>query len=229
MKSTVLSWSSLAPWAWTPHGADGTDDTVGATDGDDVQVDDIEDTDGDTDDTAGTPITQAQYDELQRKFTQIKTQLSANDKSKAALQKQLDDAARKEKTDLENAKADVAKLTEEGEAWKDRYERLALTNAFLIESSRAKVQWHDPEVAQAAAGLSALSVGDDGAVDGMAEAIKKLAKEKAFLVTTSGEETGTSGTTGKTGTKVGTGKGSTGKPGQLSEQELVKRFPALRQ
>lgn len=230
MKSSVLSWSALSPWSWTPHGADGTDDD---DTGDGGQQDDggTQDDAGDDDDGAGTQtVTQAQYDELQRKFDQMKSQLSANDKSKAALQKQIDDAKRKEQTDLKNAQDDVARLTQEGVTWKDRYERLALTNAFLIESARAQITWHDPVVAQAAAALAELEVGDDGTVSGMADAVKKLAKDKAFLVNATPGSAGTAATNGsKTGTKVGAGKTGKGQSGQLTDEELKIRFPALRE
>lgn len=230
-KSTLVS--PELPWQWLPAGSDGDggdgDADAGDTQDDQDGRDDSEDGDGSGDDEQ---FTREQYQALQRKYEAQRTQLQAADRNKSAAQKELDELKRKERTDLENAQADAKKAIEAEGLWKTKYENLARTNAFLIESARAKVQWHDPAVAMAAAKLTDLTIGEDGEVEGMDVLIKKLAKEKAFLVSDGATETDGDSGDGRrvTGSKVGGKRGTTngGKPGQLSEEELKRRFPALR-
>jgi hypothetical protein len=226
-KSTLVDWASLRI-----RGGDGTDDNAGADDdknADDVNQDDDSSDDAADEDSSSGTVSKADFDALQKKFDAQKNQLRAADKTKSAAQKQLEDLQRKEKSDLENAQADVKKLSEENAGWQGKYEKLALTNAFLTESACAKIQWHDPLVAQAAAKLSDLTINEDGEVEGMDAIVKKLAKEKPFLVNSSSEadEDTTNGTKITSGSKVGKGSTGKGKPGQLSREELIKRFPAL--
>lgn len=216
---------------WLPQGADGvaegqdegtTEDTT-----DDAAEEDVTDEDGDATET----VSKKEFLALQRKLEQMKTHLSAADKHKSTAQKELEEIKRKERTDLENAQEDIAKHQKASEEWRSKFLDLARTNAFLIGSARAKVAWHDPEVAQGAAGLAALTVADDGTVEGIEEVVKKLAKEKPFLVNTKSTDVTEDGDERpKSGSRVGaSGKKNIGTKNGLTPEELRKRFPALRQ
>lgn len=229
MKSTILSPQLLAH-LWIPQGGDGADDTGS----DDTGTDDDSTDDGDEgeEEEGDEGYSKEAFAKLKEDFDKVKKHLSNADRRKSAAEKALDEAKRKERTDLENAQADAKRLTEETAAWQTRFTGMALTNAFLIESSRAKIQWHDPEVAQAAAKLGDMEVGDDGEVEGMAEAVKALAKSKPFLVNAAGgDEEGENGKTKEekpvSGSKLGTGTKVKGKNAQLTQEELMRRFPAL--
>lgn len=233
MKSTILSPELLAH-LWIPQGGDGADDDSGNNTGEDDADKDTGDAgDEDEDEDGDEGYSKEAFAKLRADFNRVKKHLSNADRRKSAAEKALEEAQRKERSDLENAQADAKRLTDETTAWQARFTGMALTNSFLIESSRAKIQWHDPEVAQAAAKLTDMEVGDDGDVEGMAEAVKALAKNKPFLVNAAGGSAGEEN--GKTkddkvvsGSKLGTGTKAKGKPSQLSEEELFARFPALR-
>lgn len=231
MKSTILSPEFLAQ-LWIPQGGDGTDDPgtgeeTGAEDGDGGEGGEEE---GDEDDES---FTKESFKKLKADFDKMRGHLSNADRKKNAAEKELENVKRKERTDLENAQADVKKLTEETTTWQTRFNRLAMTNAFLIGSTQLDVHWHDPEVAQAAAKLAELEVGEDGTVEGMDQIIKDLAKKKPFLVKKAAEGEPSEEDKSKngkvlSGSKVGTGsKGKSGSSTQLSQEELLRRFPAL--
>lgn len=229
MKSTILSPQCLAH-LWIPQGGDGADDTDPEDTG---GQDDTGDGDEGGEEDGDEDFSKEAFAKLKADFDKVKKHLSNADRRKSAAEKALDDAKRKERTDLENAQADTKRLTAETAAWQDRFTGMARTNAFLIESSRANIQWHDPEVAQAAAKLGDMEVSDDGEVEGMAEAVKALAKSKPFLVNAAGgSEEGENGKDKEekpvSGSKLGTGTKGKGKTTQLSEEQLMARFPALR-
>lgn len=215
---------------WIPSGGDGSDDS-GNDDGDSVDDDSTGDDSTDDDvpdeDEDEPQDTKAALKKLQQDYARLKGHLQNADRNKSKAQKELDELKRKERTDLENAQADLAKEVEARTQWETRFRGLAVTNAFLTESQRAGVVWHDPEVAQSAAALKDLEIDEDGVVAGMADAVKKLAKEKPFLVNGGDQEE--KERKPKTGSPVGSG-GSKGKPanGKLTKEELMAKFPALR-
>lgn len=210
---------------WLPCGADGTDDDADTGD-DNEQEDSTEENDGEEEKESPT-VSREEFNTLQKKYDQMRTHLSNADKNKSSAQKKLEEIERQGRTDLENAQADVAKATKESEQWRDRFLGLARTNAFLIASAQLKVNWHDPEVAQASLKMGELEVGEDGTIDGINDLIKKLAKEKPFLVVP--KENGDEDKV-RSGSRVGgTGKKQTGAANALSPEALEKRFSALRQ
>lgn len=230
-------------YVWPVIGASGDDD--GGSDNDTADGDaDTDADDGKGDDGASGAKDQkkdtrtAREIELETELAKVKTHRSAADKSKAALQKELDDIKAKDLTELQKAQADAKKFEEESKKTSDRFRGLALTNAFLTESQKQKIQWHDPEVAQAAIAkaIKDLEVDEDSSVAGMDAVVKKLAKDRPFLVnsakdTDKEEEDTSKGKHGASGSGVGSGSnGGKGKKedGKLSAEELRAKFPALR-
>jgi len=214
--------------AWIPRGGDGTDSTAVEDTTDETDTTDDNEDDEDTEDADATTVSKADFDKLQASFSAMQKQLSAADKNKAAAQKALDELQRKEKSELENAKADVVKLTADADGWREKFTTQAVTNAFLRESMEAGIAWHNAALAQQA--LGAVEVGEDGVIADMPGRIKALAKEQPFLVkkTSEGDGTNDNSTKSASGSNVGS-KGGKGKGnGQLSEEELMRRFPALK-
>lgn len=227
MKSTRIPLNLLQ---WLPQGGDGTD----------TSTEDVEETEdsteqeekSDEDEEKPSTVSREELNDLQRKFDAMRKQLQAADRNKSVAQQKLDELERKDKTELENAQTDLKKTQEESTGWREKFLGLARTNAFLIASARQQITWHDPEVAQAAAVLVSLEVGEDGTVDGIVDVIKKLAKEKPFLVNKGKSEESEGGDTNRkrSGSRVGSGGKAkdTGVADGLSAEELRKRFPALR-
>ena len=213
-----------------PRGADGVEGDSATEDVEETGTDDKEKEEFEEDTTS--TVSKSDFDKLQASFNAMKVQLSNADRNKSEAQKKLEELERKEKSELENAQADAKKSTEEAEGWREKFTRQALENAFLSGSMRANIVWHNSSLALRALQDEAsepLTVGDDGAVDGMADKIKKLAKEQPFLVNTASDSE--EETAGKKQTASGSNVGSGGKKSnnnKLSDEELKARFPALR-
>lgn len=179
------------------------------------------------------------YDEQVAHKNRIKKQLSESDKKRAAAEKKLADLEKAKLPDAEKAAKEVADLTTERDGYRDKFLNLARTNAFLTASAQEGVAWADPEDAQAIAGksLRELDIDDDGNVDGIRDLVKSLARKKPHLVKTDkisdegdGEDKDKKRRNGASGTGVGS-RGSRGngkKETKFSEEDLVRRFPALR-
>lgn len=163
-------------------------------------------------------------------FERLRTHLSQSDKKKAAAEAELAQLKSKDLPEAEKLKADLEEATQKANAASERFNGMARTNAFLIASSKAGISWQDPKVAFKVGDFDDLVIDDDGDVIGMADAVKKLAKEHGYLVkpkVTDGEDEDDKKPI-KSGSSVGTkGTGSKGKT-KLSDEELRKRFPALR-
>lgn len=235
---------------WPLLGGDGEDD--GADEGGEDESDEADEEDEDDDaDNKGDddkdskkgkkrtgPVSREEYE-------RIKNHLSKSDSKKADLEKELadlkkfkDEHERKGNTDLQNAQADLKTVTQERDSLQERFANLARTNAFLTASAQAGIRWFDPEDAQAVAGkaLKELEIDEDGTVEGITQLVKDLAKRKKHLVNTGDEDTdddeGDKKTVrrGASGSGVGSVKNgkARGKKGELSREELIKRFPALK-
>lgn len=171
--------------------------------------------------------------QLEKDLQTMRTHLSNSDKKKAAAEKELKELKDKDLPEAEKLRKEAAEAKERGEKQSKALRDLALTNAFLLASQRGKINWHDPEVAQSAAvKYEGIEVDENGVVTGMADAVKKLAKDKAFLVDAGKpaedkdekEKNGPSGST--TGAAGGGSKTKT--KGQLDKDELRRKYSALR-
>lgn len=231
---TIVNGSPL----WPVMGSDGDDDGSEGDDSDsDGDKDSDKDGDGDKDKGTEKPKEESALAKLQNQFEAIKKQLSESDKKKAAAEKKISELESKDLSDLEKAKKDLAEKEAEGAKLSGAFRQLAIDNAFLKASQRLKIQWHDPDVAQAAAKLGSLEIGDDGTVEGIDDAVKNLAKASPFLVNkgTKEEDEEADGKDkkgvkkGASGSGVGSGQnGGKGKGTTPSEEEIRRRFPALR-
>lgn len=233
------------------RGADGDGGESEDDEGDDDSEDDDSDNDSDDDsddDAKGKDdkgkkkskprtIDPDDYDEQVSHKERLRRQLSESDKKKAAAEKRVAELEKSALPDKEKAAAELKEITEERDSFKARFTNLARTNAFLTASARAGINWHDPEDAQSVAHrqLKELDIDDDGAVDGIEELVKGLAKRKPHLVKVEKSDDdddekkkrkGASGSGVGSGKKTGTGGKS--KNGELSEEELYRRFPALK-
>lgn len=228
---------------WTVKGASGEDDTDTGdkSDGEDGDKPD-EDADkgkGDKEkDTEGsdkklTPE-QKRIKELEEALAQRKTHLSEADKKREAAEKELQKIKDKDLSELERTKKEVTTLTESNTKLAAEITKLRVGNAFHNASGTAKIQWHNPAVALKTLDANEIEVDDDGNVTGMEAAVKKLAKEHKYLVSTGkdDEDKDTNATKdskrGPSGNGVGSGQnGGKGNKDKLSKEELNRRFPAL--
>jgi len=201
--------SELAPlFTWRGRnvyplfGAEGDEDGDGGADSE---------PDTDEDDDAGDGGSGEGSNAVTREeFDQLRKQLSASDKNRAAAEKKL--------KDIEDAKKDeLTKATERAEVAEKRVQQqdeelssLRLQNAFL--TANTGVTWHDPEdaldVAQRRGYLKEV-VGEDGSVDKakLTAKLKELAKVKPHLVKSWSENSDDKGKepkgTAPTGQKIG--------------------------
>jgi hypothetical protein len=234
---------------WPLLGGDGDDDEGsddgGKDEGDDSEEDeeDADDTDADEDKSSkkktkkSGPVSREEFDAVTNRLSAADRRRAAAEKEAAELRKAKEDEERKGKPELENVKKDLETVTRDHEKLQGRYKKLALTNAFLIASQSAGISWHNPKVAQAAGEFDELEIDEDGSVEGIEAAVKALAKKHKYLVNVGkADEDDEDGEDkkparrGASGSGVGSVKTAKGKQpkGQLTKEELIKRFPALK-
>lgn len=230
---------------WPLMGADGEEEGSD-DDADEGEEDDEEESDDDADgeDDKGSsktkkrsgPVSREDYDRVKNHLSKADRKKSELERENAELKKFKEDREREGNTELQNLQKDLRTVTEERDSLNERFTTLARTNAFLTASAQAKIVWHDPEDAQAAAGrsLRELEIDEDGNVEGILDLVKDLAKRKKYLVnngTDDDDDEGERKSTrrGASGSGVGSQRTTKkGKPnGQLTDEELRRRFPAL--
>lgn len=224
---------------------DGADDEDEGEDGSDADEGAEDTDDGKGDDAAKNgkrkksgPVSREEFERVKNHLSRADQRRTEAERERDALRAEKEEQERKGKPELENVKRDLENVTKERDSFRDRFTSLARTNAFLTASAQAGISWHDPEDAQAAGGkaLRDLEIDEDGSVEGIKEFVKDLAKRKKYLVNAGkvddgddDQEDNSTRRRGASGSGVGsrTSKGK-GKPnGQLTDEELKKRFPAL--
>lgn len=180
-------------------GAEGDDDGDGEPDGA---------PDGDGEGGTGEGAEDKGADTVTRaEFEQLRKQLQAADKNKAAAEKKLKEAEDAKKDEFTKATERVVELEKTVASNAKELGELRLQNAFL--SANTGISWHDPADALALAerqGYLAEVVGEDGKVDTgkLTAKLKELAKAKPHLVKKDGTaDDGKGKQTGPTGSKVG--------------------------
>jgi hypothetical protein len=226
---------------WPLLGGDGEDEG-GDDDGSDDEEESEEDATDEDGETGGKskkksgPVSREEFDAVTRRLSAADKRRSEAEKEAAALRKFKEDHERQGNTELQNLQKDHGDLTKAHESLQGRFKKLALVNAFLTASAQEKITWHDPKVAQRSADLDDLEIDEDGNVEGIRDAVKELAKKHKYLVNAgSGQDEEDEGDKkppvrrGASGSGVGSTKTSKGKKntGQLSDDELRARFPAL--
>lgn len=246
MKSTLVKTSRVAVQIGTRKARSGESGpqpiwlAQGGSDDDDDTVDDSS-TDGDADTTddadAGGTTTDDAKTVPQAKFDEVKMHLSNADRKKAEAIARAEKAERelhalktKDLPEAERATAEHEAVVKDRDSYRTKFEKLARTNAFLLASEAAKVSWANSTSALRVGDLEDLEIEDDGTVPGMADAVKRIAKEHPYLLaakdSTDTEEKETPPT--KSGSVVGSKKKGTKVEAEYSKDELRKIFPALR-
>lgn len=170
-------------------------------------------------------------------YKRLQRRMRAADRNQSATQKELDKLKRAKMTELEKAQHEAQAAVAELDKFKNGFLSQARTNAFLMESAKQGVDWQDASVALRSLDIEDVEVDENGEVEGMADAVKDLANEKGFLVKQKKkggseeddeEEVEEKPAKKPSGSHVGGRKKGGKPPGQPTDEELRKRFPALR-
>jgi hypothetical protein len=219
-------------------GEEGADDEEGE-EGEEETEDDEEETSEESKSKKSKktgPVSRDEFDRVKKHLSMADSKKAALEKENADLKKFKEEQERKGNTELQNVKKDLGTLQEDHTKLQGRFSKLALVNAFLTASAQSGITWNDPKVAQKAGDFDDLEIDEDGNVAGMADAVKELAKKHKYLVRaekdSDDEEEGRGARTkrGASGNGVGstrTTKGTRRAPGELTPEELRKRFPTL--
>jgi hypothetical protein len=119
--------------------------------------------------------------------------MQAADQRASKLEKAQQEAADKDLSEAEKAKKDAAESKARADAAEAKLRDEKVFNAFL---SRTDIAWHDVNDAFTMLKsnyMDGVDVDKDGKVTGIEPAVKKLAKEKAYLVKVAGDSSGGTG------------------------------------
>jgi hypothetical protein len=176
--------------------------------------------------------------ELKRLLSETTSGKKSLDSELATIKGKLDERERKERTDLENYKADVEKLQAENKELKDALENTAVINAILANKM---YQFHDSTIVAQNLKGSELTVDvKTGRVEGIESELARVAKDMPFLVVSSVKDEGKTkdqnsgsikqdqknGSAGPTGFQPGQGGGS-GNGIQEQRSSLLSKYPIL--
>lgn len=174
MKRPTLAFFGAEELSPTDAGGDGTND--GGKDGDGVGSNGSDDGDeGGTDKTDQSPA------ELKAQVTELKKRMASADRARSVAEAKVKEYDDKDKSELDLAKQEAADAVSKAEATETALRQARIHNSFLASN---EFTWHDPMTALALADLSAVEIGADGAVTGLDASLKKLAKDKPFLLKT---------------------------------------------
>lgn len=165
-------------------------------------------------------VSKAEYDALMAR-------MQAADKNYTAGQARIKELEDKDKSELEKAQADAAAAKKEADELKQNRTDMLTSNAFLIVKDSPT--WHNSSAALALLDKSLITVKEDGTVEGMEAAVKKLAADHPYLVKPAGD--GKDDKDGKNGNQQASGSSNNGGGGggkAPDRAKLEKRFPALR-
>ena len=144
-------------------------------------------------------------------------------------------AARKEKSELENAQADLKKRDETISTLRSSLARQAIIGAIRDDK---RFDWHNPEVVAQQFNSGEVTVDDEGKVTGLAKALTRIAKDESLKFLLAKDNTQQQDSkqnqqqqnNGPTGFQPGQGGTSSSGGNQMPDNidELVKTMPALR-
>jgi hypothetical protein len=160
--------------------------------------------------TKGT-VPQADYDAVFKR-------MQAADRAKIAAEKKLSDADKAKLDDVERAKIESQEAKDRADKAESALRDQKIFNAFL---SHTDISWHDVNDAFTMlknSFMDGVDVDENGKVTGIDPAVKKLAKEKAYLVKLDVDNGGSTG-----GIHNGQRKGDQNDTGKAARQA---RFPA---
>lgn len=151
-------------------------------------------------------------------FDAVLKRMKAADQRASALEREKEEQARKERTELENTQRDL-------ETAQQRISELeTLVNSTAVEREfikHGKHEWVDVDAALRLLDHEGVEI-KDGKVSGLPAAIEKLVKAKPYLVKDKNSQNDSSGASGSAsnGRRKGEGDGV--------KQDFSSRFPALR-
>lgn len=175
-----------------------------------------------TDDTTETSDTDTSETISKAEYEKIKTRMQAADRRASAAEQKVKDFEKAGQTDLEKAQTERDEAFRERDAERQQLQSLRIHNAFLTAND---VNWHDSGDALSMLQshyMDGVEIDDQGNVSGMKEAIKKMAKEKSYLV-----NKGTTATSSTKDEMNGKRKGDGNTDQAARDKELQKRMPAL--
>jgi len=168
----------------------------------------------------GTAPTAEEFQAFQAQVEELRKQLKAVNSESAGRRKKLEEieaaeAKRKqaELSELDQLKAKLAeqekaRLVAEGKA-----SEALIRHA--VEMAAATMKFHNPEIAYHLLDMAEVSIGEDGKVTGVEDALKKLVKSDPYLV----------GNGTAAAPETDAGKRGTGKPdAKAREEEIRKRY-----
>lgn len=118
--------------------------------------------------------------ELKRENRRKKRELRTAEEAKTGLQTQIDEAARSKNTELKNAQDDLKAANERIAKMEATLHGNLLRTAIL---ENQKLVWHDIATVIPALDMDEIKINvETGEIDGLSEELKRVAKEKPFLV-----------------------------------------------
>ncbi len=155
-------------------------------------------------------------------YEAVKARMQAADKAKSDAEKKLADLEKKDMSELDRTKTELAERDKTIETLNTTIANMALQNAFLTDN---KYTWHDPRDALALLDREGVEIKEDGKVTGLRQAIDKLAKAKPHLI--KGDEKKNDGE----GEGEPSGSASNGRrkgDEKSNKVDYSRRFPALK-
>jgi hypothetical protein len=137
---------------------------------------DVQDTTA-TESTLDAEALQAELKRARREAAKYRTELRKSQEAQEAAQEA-------EMTELERLQATVAKLQDRAEQAEVNAKRMVVRNATTIAATKAGVRPDALDIVTALIDADTLEVDDDGNVEGLAEAIQAIVKERPFLTAT---------------------------------------------
>lgn len=195
-------------------------------DDDDADADDDDDEEDD-DDPDGKSKKSKKLGEKDQQIADLTAEVARHKKRRAAGEERITRLVEENRQLKANGSSDDelkktnTEVTQERDALKTDNSKLVVENAFLKSNT---ISWKDPEAALKLADLSDVTF-EDGHADGLAAALRKLAKEKPYLVA---DKPGTKPAGRKTGDKPAPKGRRTEAQKQAEEKKLLDRYPALR-
>lgn len=171
------------------------------------------DSEEETESETGT-ISQEKYDQLLRR-------MQAADRAKSQAEDKVKEFEKAGQSELEKLQTEAAEEKKRADELAEQLQSERIANSFLASNS---VTWHNVTDALNMLRtdyMDGVEIGEDGRISGMKEAIKKMAKEKSYLVNSGGGGSSTDDV--MNGRRKGD-KGDT----RTRDTDLAKRMPALR-
>lgn len=199
-----------------------SDDTSGGDSGDDGDDDDGDDGDS----GSAEKDTARRLRDTSKEAAQRRRDNREQKKEIDRLKLDLEEREKKDKSDLENYKADSEKKQDRINKMEKVLQTNILETAILKDS---KFTWHDVTVLRAALDMGEIEVDvESGTVDGLSDELKRVAREKPFLLKGAKKDDGDGDQKDKKNGSSGNNPGGAGdrsKEQQVAERErLVQKY-----